>query len=340
MRSILTSIALASGCFLQACDGTQSANETAAGETSTWDTNLSVAGQPKGKALTGCETKKRLSLEDFQETLTTLMWARCNYADGRRGVTIEYTGEIDAYFDRLVAAAAKNAELEAGESFWTILDISSPGGDVTAALTAARRMSVGKWQVAVREGKECNSACVLIYAAGTKRTRFPGAKLGVHRIFPQQSQAKSVTELDDELADVTEQARQLLRQNGVSQGLIDLMATVPSNRIHYLSIDELVQFGLGGDNSAAADVQRINVERKCGAKFQQDLADSETWGMSCVRGAPFPASESTLREGRQCMVDLATERGLLNPDCREEFCDELSGLCEPFGPVKRDPTEQ
>ncbi len=90
--------------------------------------------------------------------------------DGR---TLWIVGEIDEnFFDRFARQVRALPQLQR-------IDLSSPGGDTLQALYA------GEWirhaGVAVRAVGECDSACVLLWAAAKQRELVDNATLGLHR---------------------------------------------------------------------------------------------------------------------------------------------------------------
>lgn len=178
-------------------------------------------------------------------------------------VRLRYEGKIGAGFTALVervAAVADRMEIPT-----RILDISSTGGHVEEAIRAGDGMAEKRWAIWVREGAQCHSSCVLILAGGDMRSIV--GKVGVHRLFRDQSKATSRAELSAELRDVSMQVRDYLARNGADTRIADLMMTVPNRRLRYLSTDELREYGLQGSNAVQDDLDRIRVTRRCGDDF-------------------------------------------------------------------------
>ncbi|WP_460763429.1 COG3904 family protein [Lysobacter fragariae] len=178
-------------------------------------------------------------------------------------VRVRYQGKIGAGFTALmerVAAIADRMEIPT-----RILDIDSSGGHVEEAIRAGDSMAESRWAIWVREGSQCHSSCVLILAAGD--TRSIVGKVGVHRLFRDQSTATSRAELSAELRDVSTQVRDYLARNGADARITDLMMTVANRRLRLLTEDELSEYGLDGSNAVQDDLDRIRLTRRCGDDF-------------------------------------------------------------------------
>ena len=178
-------------------------------------------------------------------------------------VRVRYQGKIGAGFTALVervAAVADRLEIQT-----RILDIDSTGGHVEEAIRAGDSMAEKRWAIWVREGSQCHSSCVLILAGGDMRSVV--GKVGVHRLFRDQSKATSRAELSAELKDVSAQVRDYLARNGADTRIADLMMTVPNRRLRLLTEAEMREFGLQGSNAVQDDLDRIRVTRRCGDDF-------------------------------------------------------------------------
>lgn len=178
-------------------------------------------------------------------------------------VRLRYEGKIGAGFTALmqrVSAIADRMEIPV-----RILDVSSSGGHVEEAIRAGDGMAEQRWAVWVRDDSYCHSSCVLILAGGD--TRSIAGKVGIHRLFRDQSKATSRAELSAELKDVSADVRDYLVRNGADVRIADLMMTVANRRLRILSDQELREFGLSGSNAVQDDLDRIRLTRRCGEDF-------------------------------------------------------------------------
>ena len=191
-------------------------------------------------------------------------------------LTLFYEGEIDRSFAQFIKIISdRNWPYERRVMF-----IHSAGGDVEAALRIGRDISKEPWSVFVaRSGEaprpstaQCYSACIFILAAARERAIL--GTVAIHRIYPSGSEALSRSELAAELADIEAQAKEFMRENGVSTSIVDDMMSIPSSDIRLLSPNELDEYGLAGENSAQLDLERLDLERRCGTEFVGRLASA------------------------------------------------------------------
>lgn len=209
--------------------------------------------------------------------------------------TISYKGEIDLsllqlvqnleaelaeydQFDATLCDAGRSSACET-EAQSVVLFIDSVGGDPAAAIAIAKIMSKRKWEAIVRPDANCLSSCVFIISGASERLIL--GKVGIHRIIPVRSNVTTRASLDEQLSDITDRGRALFQENGINPRLIDDMMTIPANRIRILSNDELADYGLGSDNIADQDLDTIGLERACGARFVEMLAEAEALDEQC-----------------------------------------------------------
>lgn len=224
-------------------------------------------------------------------------------------VRLRYKGTINAGFTELVqrvSAMATRMEIDT-----RILDITSTGGHVEQAIRAGDAIAESNWDIWVREGSICHSACVLILAAGD--TRSIAGKVGIHRLIRDQSNATSRAELNDELRATSLQVHDYLGRNGVATAVADLMMTIANRDLRLLSDDELKQYGLAGSNAAQDDLDRIKAGRKCGDDFvRRKDGFAQAFDRQCME--PGKAFES--RDA--CGLALRREFGFPDRRCPAE----------------------
>lgn len=191
-----------------------------------------------------------------------------------------YEGEIDPSFAQMITLiAARQWPYDRRSMF-----IHSAGGDVEAALRAGEVIAREPWGVFVaRTGEislnggqssaKCYSACVIVLAAAHQR--IIQGEVGIHRIYPSGSDATSRDALATELESIVERTKAFMRLNGVSTTIVDDMMSVPSSDIRVLTPDQINDYGLGRDNAAQSDLERLDLERRCGTDFVARLRSAE-----------------------------------------------------------------
>lgn len=250
----------------------------------------------KGEAEWICDRGPRQPITSI--SWTGFLFSRCNIEENYSNtIRLCYRGEIDQSFLQLIelveryeandiADAAEDCQYYEGKSEACdrkpsdfVLVIDSPGGDVQAAIEAGRILTKRNWAVLVRQGNICTSACVFLLASAAER--IVAGQVGIHRIIPVGSSVDGRGALDKELAPILGDARDLLEENGVSPRLLEDMMTVPSSTVRYLSEAELIGYGLGAENSAALDLRRIEIERKCGSDFVERMIAADALNEQC-----------------------------------------------------------
>lgn len=221
-------------------------------------------------------------------------------------VRLRYRGKVRAGFSELVQRVAAMADrMEIRER---ILDIDSSGGHVEEAIKAGDVIGGSRWQVWVRDGSQCHSACVLVLAAGDSRAI--EGKVGIHRLMRDRSSARSRAELAAELREINAQVRDYLERNGVAMAVADLMMTVPNRDLRLLTAEELGEYGLSGTNAVQDDLDRIIVMRKCGDAFSQRRdAFGRAFDSECMQ----PGIDST-----KCGLTLRERFGFPDATCPAE----------------------
>lgn len=222
----------------------------------------------RGTAEINCERESEVRRERILD-ITSSGLARLILACQIGDFAIFYEGEIDRSFAQMISNLARlNPTGRHG------LFVHSNGGDVEAALDVGDIIAGQNWTIFVartgeRNSREstaiCYSACVFLLAAG--RERIVLGRVAIHRLYPSRSTATSRQELARALADIVERAHAFMRENGVNETIIAEMMTIPSAEVRVLSHDELDGYGLGRENVAQVDLERLNLERRCGEAF-------------------------------------------------------------------------
>jgi len=178
-------------------------------------------------------------------------------------VRLRYRGKVRGDFVALVDGVAESAgKLGIGKR---ILDLHSSGGRVEDAIAAGDALGDSGWTIWVREDAQCNSACVLVLAAGDYR--LISGSVGIHRVIRIGTSADTRAELQQELREVRGLIEQHLVRHGAATAIADLMMTVPNRNLRRLSPGDLRRYGLDGVNAAQDDLDRLRLTRKCGEPF-------------------------------------------------------------------------
>ncbi len=150
--------------------------------------------------------------------LWVLLVTGCTYVT-RDSATVRVTGFIDrdsyAEFSRLI-------------DDHTLVVLDSDGGLVAPAARMAGLISTRRADT--RTESRCASACALAFSAGTHRSIGRDGRIGVHR-----SDAGPV--VDQAMGD-------LMSSFGTPKSIVQTMLATPNHSIHWLSKEELRQWGV------------------------------------------------------------------------------------------------
>lgn len=135
----------------------------------------------------------------------------------------------------------------------TILYLDSPGGDLSEAMRMGQLIRLLQVQTTVEKDKVCASACFFIYLGGAGRSAagaisgqpiplgLSAGYLGLHRPF--LAAPSGASESLERQSTAMKRVRVYLEGFLVSNRLIDLMMSRPSNDIYWLSDDDLEELG-------------------------------------------------------------------------------------------------
>ncbi len=146
-------------------------------------------------------------------------------------------GEIDSRTPLAFSRLAEEVELIEN------LFLSSPGGNVYAAILVARDVDRLGLTTVISEDSECLSACSFIYFAG--KERFADGELGIHQI---SSEDPDLVAAQLAVSDISE----LLDEFSVPNEVFLIMLRTPPDSMYVLTPSELSRLGLVGPRQALA----------------------------------------------------------------------------------------
>lgn len=175
--------------------------------------------------------------------------------------------------------------IAAGAPGLRLVELDSPGGRLKEADALAGLVRQAAWQT--RTVGVCESACTLIYLAGSRRQVMPGAKLGFHR-----ASSGTLNPVLDRLAN--HELAQTYRAAGLpDQLLLRAMATPPS-RMWHPARDELVAGGLITVPERPLDIDLPAALPAPTADLVDALMANETW-FALERRFPGTVAEAAAR---------------------------------------------
>ena len=134
------------------------------------------------------------------------------------------------------------------------MQLISDGGSVEAAIELGRVIRKYGMNVIVPSKSHCFSSCVLALAAGADR--IPLGRVGIHRpYFGDLSNQASIDEIRKRQSAVRIKIRSYLAEMDVSPALMDLMLSVPPEKVRILSEQELADFRLTGKDPSFEEME-------------------------------------------------------------------------------------
>lgn len=139
-----------------------------------------------------------------------------------------------------LADKVRALEARGAKPYGVALD-NSPGGDVEAAMEIGRVLR--KHQVRASVDGDCASACVLILAAGVMRDFGPRGRIGLHRPYFMSSH-RDYANAQQRVVKLNAAIHAYLSEMNVTPTLLDVMNSVPSDQIKFVSEDGARRVGL------------------------------------------------------------------------------------------------
>lgn len=163
---------------------------------------------------------------------------------------------------------ARVQALLAGARGVRMVELDSPGGRLKEAGLIAAAVREGGWPT--RAVGDCESACTLIYLAGSRRQLMPGARLGFHR-----AASGSVNPALDALAN--RMLAQTYREAGLPEHFLVRTLATPPQRMWYPARDELVGGGLITVPERPLDIELPAAPDAGAGEFGDALRANDTW---------------------------------------------------------------
>lgn len=123
-----------------------------------------------------------------------------------------------------------------GESVVVVLD--SLGGRLKPAFRIAGLVGGYRLTTSVAPGGKCASACVVIWAAGARKSAPNDARLAVHSATPDGTAKDPAAEARISV-EMTGLMAQLFRETGAPENVVNKTLTTPSNKLYWLTAQDL-----------------------------------------------------------------------------------------------------
>ncbi|MEJ8810789.1 hypothetical protein WKW77_06895 [Variovorax ureilyticus] len=167
---------------------------------------------------------------------------------GNRPPQISIRGELvqsdlDAFIGIAEIARLEANGIDHAPASGTVnVTLDSHGGNIWVAMSIGRIIRRYSFATRVEVGDSCVSACVYLLAAG--HGRYVGGRVGVHRPYLPNDGVTSARAKKAQYAGIHAQTKQYLDEMGLPTSLYDRMMQTPSDRVSWLSVQDLSTYGL------------------------------------------------------------------------------------------------
>lgn len=185
--------------------------------------------------------------------------ANIYYLDRRAGVAgVEIHGPINK------AVATKAVELITSirpDVDELTVSLNSPGGDVLTAIELGEEIKKQWTSTAVDDDGQCSGACVLVLAAGVRRTAAPN-RVGLQRLSFDQFASISRDRAKPKQLVSAKRVEMYLAQMGMPKKLFQEMMRQPPDKVLLLDARRLKDLGLDGIDRAYEDWLRAKDDQQ------------------------------------------------------------------------------
>jgi ATP-dependent protease ClpP protease subunit len=207
---------------------------------------LAIAGVAVALAQYTPTASRKVSLDEFYSAGVT-------HIDN--GLNLEIEGKItDLTVNAVKREFGKTPKIE-------LVNLNSPGGDLDAGIALGRLLRENRATTQVWSLGQCASSCVFALAGGV--TRGVVGKVGIHRPYltntslTEDGVRKATTQMEEKI-------RTYFREMNIPQRLADDMMATPSDQIKWLTVQELVNYGLFGPDPVIAEARILASAKKHG----------------------------------------------------------------------------
>lgn len=173
----------------------------------------------------------------------------------------------------------------------TGVDVSSPGGEVDAALKMGKAIRKAQMDLVISDIGRCASSCVFLYAGAVIRT--PYAPIEIHR--PYFGASTDSFELTNKKYNLIEQKIKIyLREMNVSDSLFELMMSTPPERTQKLNLEELEKLGLGLTDPVYEEYMENKSAARAGITKQEWLRKKSYARQKCGDNKIMTAAEAKI----------------------------------------------
>lgn len=182
----------------------------------------------------------------FSGTLTV---RNSNISQNCSDNTIDFSGEIRAgdsfAIEKIINELKKKHGVEECTNGWLAIRFGSDGGDVYEGIAIGKILRANKLRAIVPFNSQCNSACVIAMAGAIRKDSI--GSIGIHRpYFSKMNSNLNINQIKVERDKVNKAIEDYFRQVDIPLSLLDLMLSIPPEKMKVLNESELELYRLTG----------------------------------------------------------------------------------------------
>jgi hypothetical protein len=162
---------------------------------------------------------------------------------------IIFTGEIqngDAIkLEKIIGELKRKYGSSDCANGWLAIIFDSDGGNVYEAISIGKILRNNKIHAIVPMRSQCNSACVLAFAGAIRKDSY--GPIGIHRpYFAKMDANLSINQIKAERDKINKAILEYFNQIDIPPSLLDLMLSIPPDKMKILNEDEVQLYRLTG----------------------------------------------------------------------------------------------
>jgi len=254
----------------------------------------------------------------FSGTLTV---SNSNVSKNCSDNTIDFAGEIrtgdSVAIEKLINGLKKKHGAEDCTNGWLAIRFGSDGGDVYEAIAIGKLLRANKLRVIVPYKAQCNSACVIAIAGAIRKDSI--GSIGVHRpYFSKMESNLNINQVKAERDKVNKAIEDYFRQVDIPISLLDLMLSIPPEKMKVLNESELELYRLTGVDANHDESEVGKLAKLFGLSSSEYRVKDAKISAACKQknsGFDFECYQSR-------MLDISIPEMKRRADIAEKLCEK------------------
>ena len=253
----------------------------------------------------------------FSGTLTV---NNANISQNCSDNTIDFVGEIrtsDSFeIEKVINELKKRYGAKDCTNGWLAIRFSSDGGDIYEAIAIGKILRTNKLRAIVPLMSQCNSACVIAIAGAIRKDSI--GSIGVHRPYFSKIEANlNLNQIKAERDKVNKAIEDYFRQVDIPISLLDLMLSIPPEKMKFLSESELELYRLTGVDANHDESEVGRMAKLYGLSSSAFRAKDAKLSVACKQNGSFDIDCYQSR-----MLDISISEMKRRTEIADKLCEK------------------